>query len=86
MKEKKKCGEKCTLNELNVGQKAKVQKINIMNKSIRRHLLDMGITRGVEIEIKKIAPMGDPIDIKLRDYELCLRKEDLKQIEVEVIK
>ena len=45
----------------------------------------MGITRGVEIEIKKIAPMGDPIDISLRDYELCIRKEDLSKIEVEVI-
>ena len=45
----------------------------------------MGITRGVIIEIKKIAPMGDPIDIKLRDYELCIRKEDLKQIEIQVL-
>ena len=45
----------------------------------------MGITRGVEIEIKKIAPMGDPIDISLRDYELCIRKEDLSKIEVEII-
>ena len=45
----------------------------------------MGITRGVEITIKKIAPMGDPIDISLRDYELCIRKEDLKKIEVEII-
>ena len=45
----------------------------------------MGITRGVEITIKKIAPMGDPIDISLRDYELCIRKEDLQKIEVEVL-
>ena len=45
----------------------------------------MGITRGVEITIKKIAPMGDPIDIDLRDYELCIRKEDLSKIEVEVL-
>ena len=74
------------LNELKVGQKAKVINLKIEDKEIRRHLLDMGITRGVEIKIKKIAPMGDPIDIELRDYELCLRKEDLKKIEVEVIK
>ena len=60
--------------------------VEIENKQIRRHLLDMGITRGVEIKIKKIAPMGDPIDIELRDYELCIRKADLNQIEVEVIK
>ncbi len=73
------------LGELNIGKKARVIKLNIADKQIKRHLLDMGITRGVEVEIKKIAPMGDPIDIKLRDYELCIRKADLKQIEVEVI-
>lgn len=74
------------LSELKVGQKAKVTRLDIEDKQIRRHLLDMGITRGVEIKIKKIAPMGDPIDIELRDYELCIRKADLSQIEVEVIK
>ena len=81
----KKVGEICTLSELKVGQKARVKKIDVSNKVVRRHLLDMGLTRGVEIQIKKIAPMGDPIDLILRGYELCLRKEDLKQIEVEVI-
>lgn len=81
----KKTGEKCNLSELKVGQKAKVLKLNEQNKAIRRHLLDMGITRGVEITIKKVAPMGEPIDLQLRDYELCLRKEDLRKIEVEVI-
>ena len=45
----------------------------------------MGLTRGVEVEIRKKAPVGDPIDIKLRDYELCISKSDLSQIEVEVI-
>ena len=81
----KNTGEKCNLAELTVGQKAKVLKLNEENKAIRRHLLDMGITRGVEITIKKVAPMGDPIDIHLRDYELVLRKQDLTKIEVEVI-
>ena len=81
----KKTGEKCNLSELEVGQRGKVLKLNEENKAIRRHLLDMGITRGVEITIKKVAPMGDPIDLQLRDYELCLRKEDLTKIEVEVI-
>ena len=61
-------------------------KDNYYDKEIRRHLLDMGITRGVTIKVKKIAPMGDPIDIELRDYELCLRKAELKQIDVEVTK
>jgi len=82
----RKTGEKCNLSELKVGQRAKVLKLNEENKAIRRHLLDMGITRGVEITIKKVAPMGDPIDLQLRDYELCIRKEDLTKIEVEVIK
>ena len=82
----KKVGEKCVLSDLKVGQRAKVLKLNETNKQIRRHLLDMGITRGVEVMIKKIAPMGDPIDISLRDYELCIRKADLQQIEVEVVK
>lgn len=73
------------LSDLKVGQRAKVLKLNIDNRQIKRHLLDMGITRGVEVKIKKNAPMGDPIDLELRDYELCIRKADLKQIEVEVI-
>ena len=74
------------LSKLNIGQKAKIVKLNIQNKETRRHLLDMGLTRGTQVEIKKKAPMGDPIDIKLRDYELCISKSDLSQIEIEVIK
>ena len=74
------------LSELKVGQRAKIVKLNVDNKEIRRHLLDMGLTRGVEVKIKKIAPIGDPIDIELRDYELCISKSDLEQIEAEVIK
>lgn len=73
------------MSDLAVGQKAKVLSLNEDDRTIRRHLLDMGVTRGVEITIKKVAPMGDPIDISLRDYELCIRKEDLSKIEVEVI-
>lgn len=81
----KRKGESCNLSELKVGQTARVTKLKIPNKEIRRHLLDMGITRGVEVFIKKIAPMGDPITIELRDYELAIRKADLKLIEVEVL-
>ena len=81
----KKNGEICVLSDLVVGQKARVLKLNITDKAIRRHLLDMGVTRGTEIKIKKIAPMGDPIDISLRDYELCICKDDLSRIDVEVI-
>ena len=82
----KKVGEKCLLSDLKVGQRAKILKLNETNKAIRRHLLDMGVTRDTEVKIKKIAPMGDPIDISLRDYELCVSKSDLEKIEVEVLR
>jgi len=81
----KKIGDKCNLSELKVGQKAIVKKLNFENKEIRRHLLDMGVTRGVQVKIKKVAPMGEPIDLELRGYELALRKAELKNIEVEVV-
>lgn len=79
-------GETCSLSELKIGQTAVVKSINIANKDVKRHLLDMGLIKGTRVSIKKIAPMGDPIDILLRGYELAIRKADLKQIEVEVIK
>ncbi len=74
-----------TADELQIGDKAKVLELDVKSKEIKRHLLDMGITRGVEIMIKKKAPMGDPIDISLRDYELCISKKELSSILVEVI-
>lgn len=74
-------GQVCNLSELKIMQQAIVTNINIKNKNVKRHLLDMGITKGVKIKIKKIAPMGDPIDIELRGYELAIRKKDLKDIE-----
>lgn len=74
-------GQICNLSELKIMQQAIVININIKNKNIKRHLLDMGITKGVKIKIKKIAPMGDPVDIELRGYELAIRKKDLKDIE-----
>ena len=78
--------KKCTADQLKLGDKAKVLELDVSNKEIKRHLLDMGITRGVEIYIKKKAPMGDPVDISLRDYELCISKKELSKIVVEVIK
>ena len=68
-------GQICNLSELKIMQQAIVTNINIKNKNIKRHLLDMGITKGVKIKIKKIAPMGDPVDIELRGYELAIRKK-----------
>ena len=82
---KAKSGEKVSLSQLKKGQKAKVIQLNTAAKDLRRRLLDMGITEGVHVKVKKIAPLGDPIDIELRGYELCLRRRDLDLIEVEVI-
>lgn len=81
----KKFKERYVLSDLNVGQRARILRLNETNKAIRRHLLDMGVTRDTIVTIKKIAPMGDPIDISLRDYELCICKADLDKIEVELI-
>ena len=85
MKNKIEVGQKTTLDKLIIGQKAKVLSLQNENKALRRRLLDMGITKDVVILIKKIAPLGDPIDIELRGYELCLRLNDMKNIDVEVI-
>ena len=74
-----------SLDTLKIGQKAIIKEIKIKDKAKKRHLLDMGLTKGTEVEVRKIAPTGDPVDIFLRDYELFIRKEDLKQILVEVI-
>lgn len=82
---KLKAGDHAKLSNLKKGQKAKVVLLNTSDKSLRRRLMDMGITEGVQIKIKKIAPLGDPIDIELRGYELCIRKVDLSTIDVEVI-
>ena len=70
------------LSELKMGEKCKVVSIDNEKSLIKRRLLDMGITKDVEIVVKKVAPFGDPIDIRLRGYELCLRKKDLSTIEV----
>ena len=84
-KPKYKKHDHAVLADLSIGQKAKVVKLNTIDKALRRRLLDMGITEGVQIKVKRIAPLGDPYDIELRGYELCLRKHDLKLIDVEVI-
>lgn len=74
-----------TLDKLKKGQRGLILEINIENKKIKRHLLDLGLTRGTIVEIKKIAPTGDPIGISLRDYELCVAKKDLEKIIVETL-
>lgn len=79
-------GENCKLSELKVGQAGKLISFTNENKALRRRLLDMGLTKNVEIDIKMISPLGDPISIGLRGYQLCLRKEDMENILVTVTK
>ncbi len=83
---KLKVGEIGHLVDLQKGQVAKVLGLHNDNPSVKRRLLDMGITTGVEVKVKKFAPLGDPVDIELRGYELCIRKKDLAEIDIEVIK
>lgn len=73
------------LSNLRINKKAKVVSVNILNQSVKRHILEMGLVRGTIIRVCKIAPMGDPISIELRGYELAIRKEEARFIEVEVI-
>ena len=70
------------LREVPVGGKAKVIKIH-GEGAVKRRIMDMGITRGVEVYIRKLAPLGDPVEVNVRDYELSLRKADAEMIEVE---
>lgn len=84
-KEKLKIGEEGHLNDLAVGQAAKVIAIHNDDKILRRRLLDMGLTKGTIVSIKKIAPLGDPVDIYIRGYELCLRRKELESIDIMVV-
>ncbi len=70
------------LREVPVGGKAKVVRIH-GEGAVKRRIMDMGITRGVEVFVRKVAPLGDPIEITVRGYELSLRKADAESIEVE---
>ena len=71
-----------TLKEVRVGDTVSVVKLNGQG-AIKRRIMDMGITKGTEIYVRKVAPLGDPIEITVRNYELSLRKEDAEMIEVE---
>ena len=70
------------LREIPVGGTAKVVKIH-GEGAVKRRIMDMGITKGVEIYVRKVAPLGDPIEITVRGYEPSLRKADAESIEVE---
>ena len=70
-----------TLRDVKTGQTVTVQRIN-GEGAVKRKIMDMGITRGVEIFVRKVAPLGDPVEITVRGYELSLRKADSEIIEV----
>ena len=71
-----------TLADLKIGQDAVLRTIGGQGE-LRHHLLDMGLTPGTEVTLRKVAPMGDPIEVELRGYELTLRLDDAAKIEVE---
>ena len=71
-----------TLREVKVGDNVKVTKINGTG-AVKRRIMDMGITKGVEIEVRRVAPLGDPIELTVRGYKLSIRKADAQMIEVE---
>lgn len=71
-----------TLKEVKVGQSAIIKKIH-GDGALKRRIMDMGITKGVEVNIRKVAPLGDPVEITVRGYELSIRKADAELIEVE---
>lgn len=78
-------GNKCPLSQLKVNQKGKVLSFVSDNKALRRRLLDMGVTKNCIIKVKQFSPLGDPVNVSLRGYDLCIRKNDMNNIMVEVI-
>lgn len=70
-----------TLRDVSVGQTVKVTRLN-GDGPVKRRIMDMGITKGVEVYVRKVAPLGDPVEVTVRGYELSLRKSDAEMIEV----
>ena len=71
-----------TLRETKTGETVNVVKLN-GEGAVKRRIMDMGITKGVEIYVRKVAPLGDPVEITVRGYELSVRKADAEMVEVE---
>ena len=70
-----------TLRETKIGETVKVVKLH-GEGAIKRRIMDMGITKGVSIYVRKVAPLGDPVEVTVRDYELSIRKADADMIEI----
>ena len=71
-----------TLKEVKIGETVKVSRILGVG-ALKRRIMDMGITKGTEIYVRKVAPLGDPVEVTVRGYELSLRRNDIEMIEVE---
>ena len=71
-----------TLKDVKIGETVRVTKVG-GDGALKRRIMDMGITKGVSIKVMKVAPLGDPVEITVRGYELTLRKADCEKIEVE---
>ncbi len=71
-----------TLREISPGKTVKVSRLTGTGP-VKRRIMDMGITKGVEVYVRKVAPLGDPVEVTVRGYELSLRKADAEMIEVE---
>ena len=71
-----------TLREVKIGETAKVVKLH-GEGAMKRRIMDMGITRGTQVYVRKVAPLGDPIEVTVRNYELSIRKADAEMIEIE---
>lgn len=71
-----------TLRDVKIGERCTVKRVH-GEGALKRRIMDMGITKGAEIYVRKVAPLGDPVEITVRDYELSVRKGDAELIEVE---
>ncbi len=71
-----------TLRDMKIGESATVLRLH-GEGAVKRRIMDMGITRGVEIRVRKVAPLGDPLELTVRGYELSIRKADAEMVEVE---
>ena len=71
-----------TLKDVKVGSTVKVKRLH-GEGAVKRRIMDMGLTKGVEVYVRKVAPLGDPIEVTVRGYELSLRKADAEMIEIE---
>ncbi len=70
-----------TLNDVKIGETTKIARL-LGEGAVKRRIMDMGLTKGTEVTVRKVAPLGDPIEITVRGYELSIRKDEASKIEV----